>query len=64
MKFLLCSTDDQTFDMVIATSPVVGIAERFVVPCEVYFDDCSDKVPFDLYAEELAELGITLISIV
>lgn len=65
MKFLLCSTDEETFDnFVITTSPVVGIAERFVVPCEVYFDDCSDNVPFDLYSEEMAELGITLLSIV
>lgn len=64
MKFLLCSCDEETFDMVIGTSPVVGINERFVVPMEIYFDDCSDEVPLSLYEEELAELGITLISVV
>ncbi len=62
MKFLVCSTDEQTFDMVIGTSPVVGFAERFVVPMDVYFDDLS--ADFDLYKEGLEELGITLLLVV
>jgi hypothetical protein len=64
MKFLLCSCDEETFTMVIGTSPVVGAAERFVVPCDVYFEFTDLDVPPEHYAEEMAELGITLLSII
>jgi hypothetical protein len=50
--------------MVIGTSPVVGTAERFVVPCDVYFEFTDLDVPPEHYAEEMAELGITLLSII
>ena len=62
MKFLLCSCDEETFEMVIGTSPVVGTNERFVVPMEVYFDDF--EAIYDVYVYEMAELGIELLFIV
>lgn len=62
MKFLICSTDESTFDMVIGTSPVVGTHERFVVPADVYFDNLD--LPMALMVEDMAELGITLDQVV
>lgn len=62
MKFLVCSTDEQTFELVVQTSTVVGIATRFVVPLEVYFDD--EQADFELYKEGMAELGIELLLVV
>lgn len=64
MKFLVCSTDEDTFNLVIGTSPVVGTHERFVVPMDIYFDDLSDEVPFEYRQEEMLELGIDVHSIV
>lgn len=58
MKFLLCATDEQTFIDHINQFPVVGIAERFVIPSDVFL--CSD----DMLKEELEELGITLLSVI
>lgn len=64
MKFLVCDCSPEVFEMVIATSPVVGTNERFVVPMEVYFDDQSDEIPFWERHDEMAQLGIYLYSIV
>lgn len=57
MKFLVLSTDEQTFQEHIVTQfPVVGTSSRFVVPADCFFDDLT--APVELYIEELAELGI------
>lgn len=59
--FLICSTDIDTFDMVIGTSPVVGTHERFVVPADIYFTELEIQLEnVVLMTETMAELGITL----
>lgn len=64
MKFLVCDCSPETFEMVIATSTVVGTNERFVVPMEVYFDDESEDVPFWDRYDQMDELGICLHNII
>jgi len=67
LRFLVCSTDEQTFDNhIVGQFPAVGIAERFVMPEYVFiFDKTMAPIMDDeMLVEELAELGITLLSIV
>lgn len=63
IKFLICSTDESVFeDYIVNQFPVVGIAERFVVPAEC-FDHINLNDPV-LMTEELAELGLTFLLLV
>lgn len=57
MKFLILSTDVETFEThIVPQFPVVGTEDKFVVPAECILDD--QDLPIDLIIEDLAELGL------
>lgn len=66
-RFLLCSTDESTFNTyIVGEFPVVGIASRFVIPEDAFIYDktMTPEMPDDILEEELAELGIELRAII
>ena len=63
IRFLVCSTDESTFDQhIVGQFPVIGTHERFAVPSDCFFDANFENQPIDLIIEELAELGITYLA--